>query len=125
MGKYKIKLARIEAVSAARVRVTFQIDRGPIAFQVPIVLSVGDFDDTEMVQAARNTLHRTFVELAAQSKRPDRRPSKSVFTDGQLSDETMHTVAPRDITCLGALLPCGGSVLETEYASVTPANNRI
>jgi hypothetical protein len=53
MGKYKIKVARIEAIPDARVRATFQIDRRPIARQVPIVLDVGDFDDTEMIQAAR------------------------------------------------------------------------
>jgi uncharacterized protein (DUF2252 family) len=35
---------------------------------VPIFLSIGDFDDTEMVQAARSALHRVFVELAAQSR---------------------------------------------------------
>jgi hypothetical protein len=69
MGRYEIKVARIEAVSTARVRIIFHIDREPIAFQIPIVLDIGDFDDTEMVQAARNTLHRTFVELATQSKR--------------------------------------------------------
>ena len=68
MGKYNIKVTRIEAVSVAQVCVTFQINHGPIAFQVPIALNVGDFDDTEMVEAARNTLHRTFVELAVQSK---------------------------------------------------------
>jgi hypothetical protein len=38
-------------------------------FQVPIVLSISDFDDTEMVQAARSALHRTFSELASQSKK--------------------------------------------------------
>jgi hypothetical protein len=39
-----------------------------VRFQVPIRLRVGDYDDTEMVQAARSTLHRAFVELAAQSQ---------------------------------------------------------
>ena len=68
LGKCKIKVARIEAVPDAQVRITFQVDRGSIAFQVPILLSVGNFDDTEMVQAARSTLHRAFVELAVQSK---------------------------------------------------------
>jgi hypothetical protein len=71
MSKFKIKVARIEAAAGGRahphVCVTFQIDRGPVSFQVPIHLSEGDYDDTEMVQAARSTLHRTFVELAAQS----------------------------------------------------------
>jgi hypothetical protein len=39
-----------------------------VHFQVPIRLSISDYDDTEMVRAARNTLHRAFVELAAQSQ---------------------------------------------------------
>ena len=69
MGRYRIKVARIEAVPNAQVRITFDIDRGQTAFQIPIVLDVGDFDDTEMVQAARNTMHRMFVELAVHSKR--------------------------------------------------------
>jgi hypothetical protein len=69
MSKFKIKVARIEAVAGSRaVCITFQIDRGAISFQVPIHLSARDYDDTEMVQAARNTLHRNFVELAAQSR---------------------------------------------------------
>jgi len=72
MSKFKIKVARIEATGRGRqdrqIRVTFQVDRGPTSFQVPIVLSIGDYDDTEMVQAARSALHRTFAELAAQSR---------------------------------------------------------
>ena len=72
MSKFKIKVARIEAATGSRadsqVCITFQIDRGTIGFQVPIRLSVMDYDDTEMVQAARSTLHRTFVELAAQTR---------------------------------------------------------
>jgi hypothetical protein len=71
-GKFKITLARIEESAAdgkdSQVRVTFQIDRGPTRFQVPILLNTEDFDDTEMVQAARNVLHRTFVDLAAQTQ---------------------------------------------------------
>jgi hypothetical protein len=35
---------------------------------VPIRLNVSDYDDTEMVEVARSTLHRTFVELAAQTR---------------------------------------------------------
>jgi hypothetical protein len=73
MSKFKIKVARIETVAGTerdtQVRITFQIDRGLITFQVPIFLSIRDFDDSEMVQAARSTLHRMFVELAAQSQR--------------------------------------------------------
>ena len=70
MGKFKITVARIELVGrGSQVRITFQIDRPPTCFQVPILLDIGDFDDTEMVQAARSGLHRTFVELAAQSQK--------------------------------------------------------
>jgi hypothetical protein len=73
MSKYKITVARIEAAARskqdAQVRITFQVDHAPISFQVPILLRVRDFDDTEMVQAARSALHRTFVELAAQSQK--------------------------------------------------------
>jgi hypothetical protein len=69
MSKCKIKVARIEAAAGGRaVCITFQIDRGAVSFQVPIHLSANEYDDTEMVQAARGTLHRTFVELAAQSR---------------------------------------------------------
>jgi hypothetical protein len=72
MSKFKIKVARIETVAGAeedtQVRITFQVDRGLITFQVPIFLSIRDFDDSEMVQAARSTLYRMFVELAAQSQ---------------------------------------------------------
>ena len=73
MSKFEIAVARIEVAARgeqdAQVRITFQIDRAPISFQVPILLSIRDFDDTEVVRAARNALHRTFVELAAQSQR--------------------------------------------------------
>jgi len=69
MSRFKIKAARIEAVRGSRaVSITFQIDRGAVSFQVPIHLDASDYDDTEMVQAARSILHRTFAELAAQSQ---------------------------------------------------------
>lgn len=72
MRKFKIKMARIETASGrhanSQVCITFQIDRGTVTFQVPIHLKGSDYDDTEIVQAARNTLHRTFVELAAQTR---------------------------------------------------------
>ena len=71
MTKFKITVARIEEIAAdgrdSQVRVTFHIDRGPTRFQVPIFLNMKDFDDTEMVQAARDVLHRIFVDLAAQT----------------------------------------------------------
>jgi hypothetical protein len=73
MNKFKIKVARIETTGRdeqeRQVCVTFQLDRRPISFQVPVVLSLKDFDDTEMVQAARNALHRIFAELASQSRK--------------------------------------------------------
>jgi hypothetical protein len=72
MSKFKITVARIEVDARdkqnAQVRITFQVDRAPISFHVPILLSIRDFDDTEMVQAARSALHR-IVELAAQSQK--------------------------------------------------------
>jgi hypothetical protein len=69
MSKFKIRVARIEATGRGKqIRVTFQVDRGPTSFQVPIILSIGEFDDTEIVQAARSALHRTFAELAGQSR---------------------------------------------------------
>ena len=72
MSKFKIKVARIETGTGSRadphVCVTFQIKRAEVSFQVPIRLSVSDYDNTEMVQAARSALHRTFAELAAQSR---------------------------------------------------------
>jgi hypothetical protein len=73
MRKFNIRVARIEAAARgkhdAQVRVTFQVTRAPMSVQIPILLNVGDFDDTEMVQAARSALHRMFVELAAQSEK--------------------------------------------------------
>jgi hypothetical protein len=74
MSKFRIKVARIEATAArgsqagSQVCITFLINRGKIDFSVPIHLKVSDYDDTEMVQAARSTLHRTFVELATQTQ---------------------------------------------------------
>jgi hypothetical protein len=72
MRKYKITLARIEIAEPnsanGEVRLTFQIDRSPLSFQVPIILNMRDFDDTEMVEAARDALHSTFAELTAQTE---------------------------------------------------------
>jgi len=72
MSKFNITVARIEVVAPERkssqVRVTFQIDRKPLRFQVPVFVSMEDFDDTEMVQAARNELHRLLIELADQTQ---------------------------------------------------------
>jgi hypothetical protein len=71
MSKFKIKVARIEAARGNRadsqVCITFEITHGPVAFQVPLHLKVGDYDDTETVQAARSALHGIFVELGRQT----------------------------------------------------------
>jgi hypothetical protein len=72
-GKFKITVARIEEAASdgrnTQVRITFQIDHVPTRFQVPVLLSKEDFDDTEMVQAARHALHWMFVDLAAQTRK--------------------------------------------------------
>jgi hypothetical protein len=70
MSKFKIKVARIEAARHnpdSQVCVTFQISRESVGFQVPIHLKIGDYDDTEIVQAARSALHSIFVELGHQT----------------------------------------------------------
>lgn len=71
MGQFKIKVARMETAEGdradTRVCITFQIGHGTVRFWVPIYLNVSHYDDTEMVQAARSTLHQTFAELAAQT----------------------------------------------------------
>jgi hypothetical protein len=68
----KITMARMEVtvpgLKDGQVRITFQIERASTTFQVPIVLNMCDFDDTELVQAAHNVLYQEFLELAAQSK---------------------------------------------------------
>jgi hypothetical protein len=70
--EYKITVARIETAARGardkKICVTFQVERAPISFQIPIFLNTHDFDDTEMIQVARNILHRTFMQLAAESR---------------------------------------------------------
>jgi hypothetical protein len=72
MSEFKIKLARIEVFEEGeqgkQVCAVFQIERGPIGFHIPIYLQGRDFDDTEAVQVARNSLYRVFAVLADQSK---------------------------------------------------------
>jgi hypothetical protein len=63
-SKFKIKVARIEAAAGSgRSASRFRSSAVPVHFQVPIRLSISDYDATEMVRAARSTLHRAFVEL--------------------------------------------------------------
>ena len=72
MTEYKITVARIETdardAQDKEICVTFQIERAPISFQIPIFLNTHDFDDTEIIQVARNILHRIFMQLAAKSR---------------------------------------------------------
>ena len=70
MNEFKINDARIEMVARAgeeeEVCITFKFERPPIAFQIPIFFGHQDFDDTEVIRAARNTLHGIFADLAVQ-----------------------------------------------------------
>jgi hypothetical protein len=70
MNEFKISVSRIEMVARAgeneEVCVTFNFERPPIMFQIPIFLGHKDFDDTEMIKAARNAMQRIFAELASQ-----------------------------------------------------------
>jgi hypothetical protein len=72
MHEFKITLARIEEVEEGeqgkQICAVFHIERGLIRFHVPIYMRASDFDNSEMVQAAKNSLHRMFIELAKQSK---------------------------------------------------------
>jgi hypothetical protein len=51
MNEFKITMARIEVLAPdendEQVRLTFQIDGASRSFQVPILLSIKDFDDTK------------------------------------------------------------------------------
>jgi len=71
MSRFKIKVARIEAArdhrADSQICITFQITHGAVEFQVPIHLRVGDYDDTEMIQAARSALHEIFLDLGHQT----------------------------------------------------------
>jgi hypothetical protein len=69
MSRFRIKVVRIEAAAQrGQVFITFQIEREKTSFQVPIRLSASDYDDTEMIQAARGMLHGIFADLAVQSR---------------------------------------------------------
>ena len=80
MSEFKVTLARIEAVEEGeqgkQIRAMFHIERDVISFNVSIYLRARDFDNSEMVKAARNSLHRMFVELADQSKVWDISPAE-------------------------------------------------
>ncbi len=80
MSEFKVTLARIEVFEEGeqdkQVCAVFHIERGPIGFHIPIYLQGRDFDDTEVVQAARNSLYRMFAKLANQSKVWDLSPAE-------------------------------------------------
>ena len=94
MNKFHISLARIEVtvpgLEDGQVRITFHIERENMDFQVPVVVNMCDFDDTEMVQAAHNVLHQTFFELASQSK------------EWMLSAQEMHQLSSISLRSKGA-----------------------
>ena len=88
MSKFKITMARIERSSEhpdSQVCITFRIRGGTINFQVAVPLKVGDYDDTEMVEVARSILHRTFAELATQTR------------DWNLSPEELRSLSGRSL----------------------------
>jgi hypothetical protein len=90
--EYKITVARIETdardAQDKEICVTFQVERAPISFQIPIFLNTHDFDDTEMIQVARNILHRIFMQLAAESREADNRRDAASFEIKFASNET-------------------------------------
>jgi hypothetical protein len=70
MKEFRISVSRIEMVARVtgekEVCITFQFERPPTIFRISIFLAHKDFDDTEMIRAARNTLHGIFTDLANQ-----------------------------------------------------------
>jgi hypothetical protein len=70
MDDFNISVSRIEMVGRAgknaEVCVTFKFERGPIVFQMSLFLEHADFDDSEMIKAARSILHDIFAQLAVQ-----------------------------------------------------------
>ena len=70
MGKFKIRVARIEMISPNErgddIRLTFQFESHQISFALPIFLNSCEFDDTEIVKVARGKLHHVFWQLCSQ-----------------------------------------------------------
>jgi hypothetical protein len=69
---FRIIVARLEALAPDSdgpvMQITFRISRGNTKFFVPILLRGAEFDDTELLEAARSYLHETFSVLAEQTK---------------------------------------------------------
>ena len=78
-----IKVTRVEVSESGdeQVVVTFLIERGQLRFTVPIVLSMKEFDDTELIQIARNELHDVFSDVSAWTK------------DWTLSEDDIHQLS--------------------------------
>jgi hypothetical protein len=72
LQKFTIRVARVEKTAASPagddICLTFRFERGPIGFDLPVVLNSSTFDDTELVQVARSRLSEIFLQLAAQSE---------------------------------------------------------
>jgi hypothetical protein len=70
MDDFNISVSRIEMVGRAgknaEVCVIFKFERGPIVFKIQLFLEHADFDDTEMIKAARSILQYIFAQLAVQ-----------------------------------------------------------
>ena len=91
MKDFKITVSRVEMVTPSQgkkeVCVTFKFERDQVVFQIPICLRHKDFDDTEMICAARNTLHAIFSDLAKQCK-------SWSLTDTELRELMMSNLRP-------------------------------
>jgi hypothetical protein len=85
MGKFKIRVARIEMISPNErgddIRLTFQFESHQISFALPIFLNSCEFDDTEIVKVARSKLYDVFWQLCSQCE------------DWRLSDEDLRQLA--------------------------------
>ncbi|UVO33433.1 hypothetical protein KUF59_31110 [Bradyrhizobium arachidis] len=70
MGKFKIRVARIEMISSNErgedIRLTFHFEGHQTSFALPIFLNSREFDDTEIVKVARSKLHEVFQQLCSQ-----------------------------------------------------------
>jgi hypothetical protein len=71
--EFKITITRIETVSINNAddfaQVTFRIQRGPVSFFFPILVSKNEFDDADLPNVARSILHDSFASLTRQTER--------------------------------------------------------
>ena|SRR6266508_6899678 len=70
MDDFKIKVARVERTAPNErgedICLTFQFECDSVSFALPIFLKSQEFDDTELVKAARSKLHAVFQQLVDQ-----------------------------------------------------------